>query len=76
SLHRQTTAGLACLGIGLLLVTASILVASLALLVIGGLVAGVGSGMSFKAGIGTAISIASPAQRGEALAGIFLAGYL
>ena len=76
SLHRQTTAGLACRGIGLLLVTASILVASLALLVIGGLVAGAGSGMSFKAGIGTAISIASPAQRGEALAGIFLAGYL
>ncbi len=76
ALTTQIRSGLFTLGLGLLLVTGGILFASMPLLLLGGVIAGSGSGIAFKAGLGTAIGISSPEQRGEVIAGIFLAGYL
>jgi MFS family permease len=72
----QFVVGLTQLAIGLVLVTASIAVSSLPLLIAGGLVAGSGVGVTFKSAIGTVIAITAPKTRGEALAGLFLVGYL
>lgn len=76
ALSTQVRWGLSSLAVGLVLVTASMLLASLPLLIIGGLIAGSGSGIAFKAGLGTAIRIAPAEQRGEVITGVFLAGYL
>ena len=72
----QIPVGLAVLAVGLVLVTASIALGSMPLLVAGGIVAGAGVGMTFKAAIGTVIYIAPAGTRGEALAGLFLVGYV
>ncbi|GAB3932896.1 MFS transporter [Micromonospora vulcania] len=50
--------------------------ANLAAFLIGGVVAGIGSGVLFKAAVGTVAAMAAPAKRGEALAGLFLIAYL
>jgi hypothetical protein len=62
-------------GIALLAVT---VVATLgfAAFVVGGIVAGGGAGTLFKAALAVAGSLASAANRGEVLAGIFLLGYV
>lgn len=68
--------GLATLAAGVLLLVASVWLEALALFLVGALVSGAGAGLTFKGAIGTAAILAPPAQRAEALAGIFLAGYL
>ncbi|MBG6105239.1 MFS family permease [Micromonospora vinacea] len=50
--------------------------ANLAAFLAGGVVAGIGAGVLFKAAIGAVAEMAAPARRGEALAGLFLIGYL
>lgn len=72
----QFVVGLILLGAGLVLVTISIAASSLPLLIAGGIVAGSGVGVSFKSAIGTVIAISAPETRGEALAGLFLVGYV
>ncbi|WP_035743360.1 MFS transporter [Arthrobacter sp. MA-N2] len=72
----QFVIGLILLATGLSLVTVSIAASSLPLLITGGLVAGAGVGVTFKSAIGTVIAISAPETRGEALAGLFLVGYL
>jgi MFS family permease len=49
---------------------------SLALFLAGGTLTGAGAGAVFKGTVGTVISITPPATRAEALAGLFLAGYV
>jgi hypothetical protein len=49
---------------------------SLVLFVAGGVLSGAGAGLLFKGAMGSAIRLADPAAKGEAAAGIFLAGYL
>jgi MFS family permease len=49
---------------------------SLALFMIGGAVIGAGAGAIFKGAVGTVIRIARPESRAEALAGVFLAGFI
>jgi MFS family permease len=49
---------------------------SLALFLAGGALTGAGAGTVFKGTVGTVISITPPATRAEALAGLFLAGYV
>ncbi|MDG4757527.1 MFS transporter [Micromonospora sp. WMMD710] len=51
-------------------------VASLTAFLVGGVVAGMGAGVLFKAAVGTVAAMAAPAKRGEALAGLFLIAYL
>ncbi|MGO8885083.1 MAG: MFS transporter [Streptosporangiaceae bacterium] len=75
-LRRQLAGGLSALALGLVLVTAAVWLPSLALLLIGGAVAGAGAGAAFRGSISTVISIAPPQSRGEALAGVFLAAYI
>ena len=74
-LRRQLAAGLAVLVAGLVLITAAVWLASLALLLVGGMLAGGGAGTAFKGSVTTVIGIAPPEARGEALAGLFLAAY-
>ncbi|NUR79990.1 MAG: MFS transporter, partial [Dermatophilaceae bacterium] len=50
--------------------------ASLTVFVLAGIVAGAGAGMLFKSAVGSVASMAAPARRGEALAGLFLVSYL
>jgi MFS family permease len=75
-LRRQLAFGLLALVLGLALITVAFWLASLALLLAGGIVAGSGAGAAFKGSVTTVLSIARPQARGEALAGLFLAGYV
>ena len=61
--------GLAGVGIGAGL-------GALWLFLLGGLVAGAGVGIGFRAAMGTAAAVAEPGRRGEALAGMFLIAYV
>ncbi|MFJ4427578.1 MFS transporter [Streptomyces bobili] len=62
-------AGVAALAIGMQ-------TASLPVFLVAGIVAGIGAGMLFKSAVGTVVAMATPAKRGEALAGLFLVSYL
>jgi hypothetical protein len=75
-LRRQLASGLLALVLGLALITAAFWLASLALLLIGGIVAGGGAGAAFKGSVSTVLGMARPEARGEALAGLFLAAYV
>ena len=75
SLRRQLAFGLLALVLGLALITVAFWLASLALLLAGGVVAGSGAGAAFKGSVTTVLGIAPPQARSEALAGLFLAGY-
>jgi len=75
-LRRQLGVGQSALAVGLALVTLAVWRPSLALLLVGGVLAGGGAGAAFKGCISTVIFIAPPQARGEALAGVFLAAYV
>ncbi|MFK4244480.1 MFS transporter [Micromonospora chokoriensis] len=62
------------LGVPLLLV--GMHAASLTAFLVGGVVAGIGAGVLFKAAVGAVVAMAAPVRRGEALAGLFLVAYL
>ena len=68
--------GLGALMVGVLVVGAGMRAESIPLLVGGGLVCGVGQGMSFKAALATVTSRAPSVRLGEATAGFFLICYL
>jgi MFS family permease len=76
SLRRLLGLGIALLVAGLAAVTVAVWWPSLALLLVGGIVAGAGAGATFKGAVATVIGIAPEQARGEALAGLFLAAYL
>jgi MFS family permease len=63
-------------GLALIVVAVWLPTPSLALFLIGGVVAGAGAGILFKGAVTTVATIAFPEQRAEALAGMFLAGYI
>jgi MFS family permease len=68
--------GLFVVGLGLVVLSAWLPTPNLALFLIGGVVAGTGSGAIFKGSLGTVMMIADPEHRAESLAGLLLAGYL
>jgi MFS family permease len=68
--------GLLVMAAGLVVLVAGMQAASLGLFLAGGIVAGAGAGVLFKAAVGSVAAMAAPASRGEALAGIFLIAYL
>ncbi|HST39764.1 MAG TPA: MFS transporter, partial [Conexibacter sp.] len=76
--REALAAGIATLLFGLSVVVAAVWLPqpSLALFLAGGIVAGAGAGMLFKGAIATVAALAAPERRAEALAGIFLAGYV
>jgi MFS family permease len=67
-------AAIAC-GLGLLGVAVGALAPSLAVFLLGGVVAGAGVGALFKNSLAVAGEVAEPGRRGETLAGIFLVAY-
>jgi MFS family permease len=75
-LPRQLRLGLGSLAVGLTVLTIGVWTASLALFMVGGILAGAGGGAAFKGSVTTVLGLASPQARGEALAGLFLAAYL
>jgi hypothetical protein len=68
--------GLLAQAAGIVALVAGMRTASLGLFLAGGVVAGVGAGVLFKAAVGSVAALAAPARRGEALAGLFLLAYL
>jgi MFS family permease len=76
SARQRFAAGLIAQAAGLIVLALGMRTASLALFLIGGAVAGAGAGVLFKAAVGAVAAMAEPRVRGEALAGLFLIGYL
>lgn len=74
--RHQLAIGIGLMSAGLAVVTAGLFTTSLPLFLVGGVAAGAGMGVLFKGSISTVAALASPTSRGEALAGLFLAGYL
>jgi len=75
--HRLIAAGIlpTLVGLGVLVASASTSPPSLALFLIGGIVAGAGSGAIFRGGLTVVISTSATDDRGGALATLFTAGY-
>ncbi|MGN6405305.1 MFS transporter [Sinomonas sp.] len=71
----QEVLGTVLLGAGLVLVVAAIDATVLPMLVVGGILAGSGVGVTFKFAVGSVLRIAPEESKGEALAGLFLGGY-
>lgn len=74
--RQKTTLGLTAQAVGLLVLVIGMHTASFATFLTGGVVAGIGAGVLFKAAVGTVAAMAAPAKRSEALAGLFLISYL
>jgi MFS family permease len=68
--------GLMVLGLAITVLAAWLSTPSLALFLLGGFTTGAGAGAVFKGTVGTVIEISPPETRAEALAGLFLAGYV
>lgn len=68
--------GLLAQAAGVLTLVVGMRTASLAAFLVGGIVAGIGAGVLFKAALGTVVALAVPDKRSEALAGLFLISYL
>ena len=74
--RRALVVGCAGLIAGMILVGTSLPVRSLAVLIVGAVVAGVGQGMSFRAGLETVTSASPPAKRGEITSSYFVMLYV
>jgi MFS family permease len=76
--RRTLAAGTALMlaGIGLTVLAVWLPTPSLAVFLLGGALSGAGAGAVFKGAVGTVVGLAPPETRAEALAGLFLAGYL
>jgi hypothetical protein len=73
---RRFSAGLIAQAAGLLVLAAGLQTATLWVFLIGGAIAGAGAGILFKSAVGAVTAMAAQRERGEALAGLFLIGYL
>jgi MFS family permease len=76
SLKSQLATGFAVLVAGLVVLTTAAWLPSLAAFLVGGALVGGGAGAAFKGSVTTVLGLAPPQQRGEALAGLFLASYI
>jgi MFS family permease len=77
-LHRTLATGMAVVvaGMAVLVLSVWLPTPSLALFLIGGALSGAGAGALFKGTLGTVVTISTDDGRAEALAGLFLAGYI
>ncbi|WP_289247922.1 MFS transporter [Galbitalea sp. SE-J8] len=75
-LRRQLILALVMLVVGIVLFTASVVIAFLPLFLIGGIVAGAGVGVLFRSSLGVGGALAPAGRRGEVLAAIFLISYV
>jgi hypothetical protein len=74
--ERALVAGCAALIVAMAVLTASLAAHSLLLLVIGGVIAGLGQGLSFRSGLGSVASAAPEDVRGEVTSTFFVALYV
>lgn len=74
--RTKMTLGLTAEGVGFVTLVVGMHTTDLATFLTGGVVAGIGAGLLFKAALGAVAAMAAPARRGEALAGLFLIAYL
>jgi MFS family permease len=67
-----------CIGLiaGMILVGASLPIRSLAVFIVGGVIAGLGQGLSFRAGLGAVTGAAPPDKRGEITSSYFVMLYV
>ncbi|OZD04956.1 MFS transporter [Rhodococcus sp. 06-235-1A] len=68
--------GIAAEALGLIALVTGMYTLSLPTFLIGGVIAGIGAGVLFKAAVGAVAGMAAPAERSAALAGLFLISYL
>ncbi|OHV37146.1 MFS transporter [Pseudofrankia sp. EUN1h] len=68
--------GCVVLVVGVGLVALALVFGSLALLVVGGVTAGVGQGLSFAAGLGALLAAAAPAARAQTSSAFFVVAYI
>ncbi|WP_433674541.1 MFS transporter [Microbacterium gorillae] len=73
--RHQIVAGATTVLLGMTMFAASALTASIALFIVGGVVAGFGVGFLFRSALMTGASLGDAAHRGEVLAGVFLMAY-
>ena len=78
SLQRLLALGMSAMvgGLGVVAVAVWLTTPSLELFIAGGVLTGGGAGALFKGALGTVIAVAPEDGRAEALAGLFLAGYI
>ena len=76
SSKAKLSLGISAEALGLIALVTGMHTLSLPMFLIGGVVAGIGAGVLFKAAVGAVAAMAAPAQRSEALAGLFLISYL
>jgi MFS family permease len=74
--RRALVGGCATLAVGVAVLGASLAVSSLVLLIAGGVLAGLGQGMSFRASIGAVTGAAPPDRRGETSSAFFIVAYV
>ncbi|MGH1550391.1 MFS transporter [Leifsonia poae] len=74
--RAQLVLALVLMLLGLGGLAAGVLLASLAVFVVSGVLAGAGVGLQFRSAIAAAASLAAPERRGEVLAAIFLIAYI
>ncbi|HET6299287.1 MAG TPA: MFS transporter [Kribbella sp.] len=75
SRQRQLGLGIALMSVGLVAVAVGGLLPNLWLFVLGGVAAGAGVGLVFRAAVATVASLADAGSRGEVLAALFLTAY-
>ena len=76
ALRRQLRLSWALMGVGIVLVAVAVAMGALALFVVGGVLAGAGVGVMFRASLGVAAGLAPAGARGEVLAALFLIAYV
>jgi MFS family permease len=74
--RRALVGGCATLAFGVAVLGASLAASSLVLLIGGGVLAGVGQGMSFRAALGAVAGAAPPDRRGETSSAFFIVAYI
>jgi MFS family permease len=78
AVHRVLAAAVPLLAVGLVLLVVAVLLPapSFTGFLLGGVLTGAGAGLIFKGSVGTVAGLAGEDRRAEALAGLFLAGYV
>jgi MFS family permease len=78
TISEQRALIVGCVGLiaGMILVGASLPIRSLAVFIVGGVIAGLGQGLSFRAGLGAVTGAAPPDKRGEITSSYFVMLYI
>jgi MFS family permease len=74
--RRALTLGCVGLIVGMIFVGSSLLIRSLTVLIVGAIIAGLGQGMSFRAGLGAVAGASPPDKRGEITSTYFVMLYV